>query len=255
MIVASTRRAEPAARILVVDDDAMSRKLLSYVLGEARYTVVSVDSAEAAARVLAQEQVHLLILDIRLPKMDGLEFCRKLREDGNAVPILFLSGRQDIDDKIAGFDAGGDDYLTKPFDTRELLSRVRALLHRQIWGIASGKRSTLKAGGLELDLSELQVMLPSGREVQLTPTEMRILQCLMTNSARVVRRDLLLAQVWGYDYQSASNQIEVYIRRIRRKIEVNPSDFFIETVRGLGYRFVGVGDGARAGGAPATVGA
>ena len=232
------QRSGPAARILVVDDDMLLRKMVRYVLQEAGYDVAAVDSAAAAMRLLEREEVHLVILDVNMPGMNGLEFCRQLRAQRENLPILFLSGQKDIDDKVAGFDAGGDDYLAKPFEPRELIVRVRALLNRQLWGAPNASSNTLKAGGITLDLAELSVQLPDGHTVSLTPTELRVLQYLMVNAGRVVTRDLILQSVWGYDYESESNQVDVYIRRIRRKIEADPERPLIETVRGLGYRLV-----------------
>ncbi len=230
----------PAARILVVDDDVLLRKLVRYVLQEAGYDVAAVDGAAAALRVMEREDVHLIILDVTMPGMNGLEFCRRVRAQRADVPILFLSGQQDVNDTVAGFDAGGDDYLAKPFEPRELLARARALLNRQLWGAASVGGTTLKAGGLTLDLAKLSVQLPDSRVVALSPTEVHLLQYLMANAGRVVTRDLILQAVWGHDFESESNLVDVYIRRLRRKLEAHPSRRLIETVRGMGYRLVAV---------------
>lgn len=246
-------RPGPSAHVLVVDDDAMTRKLLSFILTEAGYAAVAVEGVTSALRVLEREEVHLILLDVNMPTTDGLEFCRKLRDERYGIPVMFLSGRMLTDDKVAGFDAGADDYLTKPFEPRELLSRVGALLARQLWGTTNGTRTHLRAGGLELDLAELTVRLPSGREVQLTPTEMRVLQCLMMNAGRVVTRELLLTEAWGYDYESESNQVEVYIRRIRRKLDAPAGETCVETVRGLGYRLLSPSQTSRGDTETATV--
>jgi DNA-binding response OmpR family regulator len=178
------------------------------------------------------------VLDVTLAGMSGPDFCRHLRARGASQPVLFLSGHKALADKVAGFDAGGDDYLTKPFEPRELLARVRALLSRQFWGAASAASSVIRYGDLTLDLTELSAQLPGGRVVALTPTELRVLQYLMVNAGRVVTRDLILQAGWGYNYESASNQVDVYIRRIRRKIEGDGGKTAIQTVRGLGYRLV-----------------
>lgn len=232
------QRSSLAARILVVDDDLLLRKMVRYVLSEAGYDVAAVDSAAGAMRLLDREEVHLVVLDVNMPGTNGLDFCRQLRAQRATLPILFLSGQREVDDKVAGFDAGGDDYLAKPFEPRELLVRVRALLNRQLWGTANISSNVVKAGGLTLDLAELSVQTPDGRAVPLTPTELRVLQYLMVNAGRVVTRDLILQSVWGYDYESESNQVDVYIRRIRRKIEQDSQRPYIETVRGLGYRLI-----------------
>jgi DNA-binding response OmpR family regulator len=237
--------AGPAARILVVDDDPVARKLLTYILMEAGYSAAAAANVAAASRILEREQAHLLILDVRMPQASGLDFCRQLREARSSIPVLMLSGAQQIDDKVAGFDAGADDYLTKPYDPRELLCRVRALLSRQFWGISTGASARLCAGGLELDLAELSVKLPGGAVVALTPTETRVLQCLMVNAGRVLTRDAILTEAWGYGYEADSNQVEVYIRRIRRKVEPDPDHPCIETIRGLGYRLLTVKQATR----------
>jgi DNA-binding response OmpR family regulator len=227
-----------SARILVVDDDLMTRKLFNFLLMDAGYAVVAADSVSAASRYLEREEIHLIILDVGLPHINGLDYCRKLREVRYTVPIMFVSGRQQTDDKLAGFDAGADDYVSKPIEPREFLARVRALLSRQLWGTSSGAHTKLRAGGLQLDISELSVRRADGRQMQLTPTEMRVLQCLLRNAGRVVTRDHLLTEAWGYDYESDSNQVEVYIRRLRRKVDPDPEQSCIETIRGLGYRLL-----------------
>jgi two-component system, OmpR family, response regulator MprA len=226
------------ARILLVDDDLLLRKMVRFVLTDSGYDVTVADGASAAMHLMERDEVHLIILDVGLNGMSGLDLCRHLRARGATQPVLFLSGHKDLADKMAGFDAGGDDYLAKPFEPRELLARVRALLSRQFWGTASAASSVIRFGDLALDLTELSAQLPGGRVVSLTPTELRVLQYLMVNAGRVVTRDLILQAGWGYNYESASNQVDVYIRRIRRKIEGDGSHTVIQTVRGLGYRLV-----------------
>lgn len=223
------------ARLLIVDDDALLRKMVSYLLLDAGYEVTAAESAAAATRVLAREEVHLLLLDVGMPGMDGLDFCRQLREAHAGVPILFLSARDRLDDKVAAFDAGGDDYLSKPFEPRELLARVRALLTRPRLSTTAG--NLLAAGGLRLDAADLAVGLPGGQVAALTPTEFRVLHCLMLNHGRVVTRDHIQQTAWGEGHESESNRVDVYIRRLRRKIETEAGSSYIATVRGLGYRF------------------
>ncbi|MCL4541116.1 MAG: response regulator transcription factor [Chloroflexi bacterium] len=232
------QRARPSAHILYVEDEPLIRRMVEILLGDAGYQVSCVDNATAALRILHQNEVHLLILDVSLPQMDGRDFCRKLREDRFSVPVLFLSAHGLVEDKLSGFNVGADDYMAKPFEPRELLARVRALLGRQFWGTANMARSRLRVGGLELDLGELVVKLPNGDQEVLTPTEMRVLQCLMRYAGRVVTRELLLSEAWGYDYESDSNPVEVYVRRVRRKIESDSAHPLIETVRGVGYRLI-----------------
>ena len=230
-------RGRPLATVLCVEDDPLGRKVLAFTLAEAGYRVEAADQAAAALRVLQREEVHTIVLDVGLPQLDGLDFCRRLRAERIGTPVLLLTGRRGVEDTVAGFEAGADDYLAKPYEPRELVARVRALVGRQFWGTANVARDRLAAAGLELDLRELAVTLPSGRQVALTPTEMRVLQCLMTNAGRVVTRESLLAEAWGYDYETGSNPVEVYVRRVRRKIEAGPAPL-IETVRGVGYRLL-----------------
>jgi len=225
-----------ATRILVVDEDQMLCKLVQYVLSDEGYDVAVTNSASNAAQFMARDPVQLLLLEVRLSGIGGLEFCRQLRSQQLAVPVLFLSAASTLDDVVAGFDAGADDYLGKPFDPRELLVRVRALLSRQYWGGPSSASHCLAVGGYSLDLVDLSMHLPGGGVVQLTPQEVRVLQCLMVNAGRVVTRDAILQAAWGPDYHSESNQVDVYIRRIRRKIEQDPENPIIATVYGLGYR-------------------
>lgn len=230
--------ARSLGRILLVDDDLLLRKMVRFILTDSGYDVSAVDGAAAAMHLLEREEVHLMVLDVAMSGMSGPDFCRQLRARGAAQPVLFLSGHKDLSDKVAGFEAGGDDYLAKPFEPRELLARVRALLSRQFWGTANPASNVVRFGELTLDVSDLSAQLPGGRVVSLTPTELRVLQYLMVNAGRVVTRDLILQAGWGYNYESASNQVDVYIRRIRRKIEGNGSVAAIQTVRGLGYRLV-----------------
>jgi DNA-binding response OmpR family regulator len=225
-------------RVLLVDDDLLLRKVVRLVLGESGYDVVAVENAAAAEGVLDREEVHLIILDVAMPGMSGPDFCRQIRARGAMQPVLFLSGHKELPDKMTGFAAGGDDYLAKPFDPRELLVRVQALLNRQFWGTANPVRNVVHAGGLTLDVLAMSVRLPSGRLVSLAPTELRILRYLMDNAGHVVTRDLILQAGWGYNYDSASNQVDVYIRRIRRKLEGSDNAVAIQTVRGVGYRLV-----------------
>ena len=230
-------RAAGAGHILIVEPDVVLRTLLSYLLTDAGSTVRAVDTAGAALEALAREPIDLLVLEAELPGMDGVALCQQLRLERNPVLVLVLSARPHVEAKVAAFDAGADDYLTRPFEPRELLARVRALLRRQSRAAASVGQGRLEVGGLTLDLGELSVRLPNGEVVELTPTETRVLECLMLNAGRVVTREYLLREAWGQDYEAESNQVDVYIRRLRRKIETDPTQPRIRTVRGLGYRF------------------
>jgi two-component system, OmpR family, response regulator MprA len=230
--------ARTLGRVLFADDDLLLRKMVRFILMESGYEVSVADGAAAAMHLLEQEEVHLIILDVGMAGTNGLDCCRQLRARGATQPVLFLSGHKDLADKVAGFEVGGDDYLAKPFEPRELLARVRALLSRQFWGTAQPAGNLVHFDALTLDVTNLAAHLPDGRVVALTPTELRVLQYLLINAGRVVPRERILQAGWGYNYESASNQVDVYIRRLRRKIEGHGSAAAIQTVRGLGYRVV-----------------
>ncbi len=230
--------AQPLARVLIVDDDVLFRKMVGLVLTESGYEVAGVDGASAAMRLLEREEVHLIVLDVGMAGMSGPEFCKALRAQGRSEPVLFLSGHKDLLDKLEGFGAGGDDYLVKPFEPRELLVRVRALLSRQIWRTGNPASGVVRYGGLFLDVANLTVRLPDNSIVSLTPTELSVLQYLMFCAGRVATRDLIRQAGWGYNYESSSNQVDVYIRRIRRKIERSGTMTAVQTVRSIGYRLV-----------------
>jgi len=201
--------ARSLGRVLFVDDDLLLRKVVRLILAESGYDVSAVDGAAAAMHLLEREEVHLIVLDVAMTGTSGPDFCRQLRARGAMQPVLFLSGHKELSDKVAGFEAGGDDYMAKPFEPRELLARVRALLSRQFWGTANPAGNVVHSGELTLDVTDLYARLPGGRVVSLTPTELRVLQYLMVNAGRVVTRDLILQAGWGYNYERASNQVDV----------------------------------------------
>jgi DNA-binding response OmpR family regulator len=229
--------AAAAGRILVVDDDAVLRRMVRYILLGEGYAVAAVGGGEAALELVAREAVDLVVLDVGMPGMSGYEFCRTLRERRFLVPVLFLSAHLRLDDTLAGFEAGGDDYLAKPFEPRELTARVRAILARQARAQAPPPDEVLAVGGYRLEPAELALLLPGGRRVQLTPTEQRVLQHLMRNAGQVITRDQLFAAAWPDSRDGDSNEIQVYIGRLRRKLGQDAPSPCIETVRGLGYRF------------------
>jgi two-component system response regulator MtrA len=179
-----------------------------------------------------------------MPGMDGLELCQRIRTT-SATPILFLSARSAVADKVAGLQAGGDDYLGKPFDPNELLARTWAALRRA--GQFAPSEAQLKTPDLVLDAVENQVTLVrSGKAVGLTPIEARLLRCLVSHPGRSLTRDTLVIKVWGYDYDGESNHLDVYIRRLRSKIEVDPSQpTLLLTIRGVGYKYQPSGSGLR----------
>ena len=224
-------------RILVVDDDAPSVKMSSFLLREEGYDVTSADNGVAALELMEREAPDLVILDVMMPNMDGLEVCRRIRQKMD-VPIIFLSAKGETADKVSGLQLGADDYLAKPFDPAELLARVKAVMRRAEAFAREDAHSRLTVGELTIDPVTNRANLADGQVIELTPIEFRLLHCLMRNAGRILSHDLLMSAVWGYEYEGYSNQIAVYIRRLRMKIEQDPDrPRFLATVRGVGYRF------------------
>jgi DNA-binding response OmpR family regulator len=224
-------------RILVVDDDRNNVKMLGFLLGEEGYEVVTADNGVAALKLIDTAHPDLVILDVMMPQMDGLETCRRIRQTMD-VPILMLSAKGEVTDKVYGLELGADDYMPKPFEPSELLARVKAILRRSEISIYDDPEATVAVSGLRLDPVGNRVFDSAGRAIDLTPIEFRLLHCLMRNAGRTLTHDFLLQHAWGYEYDGYSNQIAVYIRRLRGKIEPDPTNpRFIKTVRGTGYRF------------------
>ena len=222
-------------RILVVDDDRAVRESLRRSLTFNGYEVdVASDGGEALDRLRA-ELPDALLLEEMMPRVGGLETCRRLRADGDDVPILVLTARDSIADRVAGLDAGADDYLVKPFDLEELLARLRALLRRTRQGEAGGPPDeSLTFADLRLDPGTREVTRGE-RPIRLTRTEFALLELLMCHPRQVLGRDRILEQVWGYDFPTTANSLEVYIGYIRRKTEAHGEPRLIHTVRGVGY--------------------
>jgi DNA-binding response OmpR family regulator len=223
-------------QILIVDVDSTSTMMLRALLEGDGYTVTT-DSAERALEAVDHNEYDLILLDVVLPNMDGLELCRQIRATSQ-VPIIFLSVRSDVTDKVLGLRAGGDDYLSKPFDMDELLARIWALLRRT--GQPARSELQFRHADLTLDAATHTVMLHrSGKGVRLTPIETRLLHALVRNAGHSMTREALVLRVWGYEYDPRGNELEVLIRRLRRKIEEAPSDpKLIQTVPGVGYRLM-----------------
>jgi len=218
-------------RVLVVEDELKLGSALEEGLSEAQYTVdLALDGEEGLdfARVTSYDAI---ILDVMLPRVDGLEVCRRLRAAGTLTPNLLLTARDALDDKVVGLDSGADDYLTKPFAFAELLARLRALLRRD----SSKKEGILRVSDLSLDPAAQRVRW-GDRTVELTTREYRILETLVRRPGWVVGREAIVESVWGFDYPDSSNLIEVYIGRLRRKLSENGAPHLIQTVRGSGYR-------------------
>ncbi len=224
-------------RILIVDDDRPSLKMTAFLLKEEGYTVFTADNGQEALRQIDDKAPDLLILDVMMPGMDGWEVTRHLRRSTN-LPILILSAKGETSDRVFGLDLGADDYLAKPFEPSELLARVRAVLRRAEAFTFGEPQTQLAVEGFRLDPVNSTVTTPNGRVLELTPIEFRLLHYLMRNNGRVLTHEQLLSTVWGYDYEGYSNQVAVYIRRLRAKLEPNPDNpRFIATVRGMGYKF------------------
>jgi two-component system, OmpR family, response regulator MprA len=220
-----------ATRLLVVDDDRAVRESLRRALTLEGYEVdLAEDGAAGLARV-AGASPDAIVLDIAMPVVDGIEMCRRLRDDGASLPILMLTARESVTDRVAGLDAGADDYLVKPFALEELLARLRALLRRTD-GAAPG--DVRGFADLTLDTGT-RVVLRGDREIELTRTEFSLLELFLRNPRQVLTRSLIFERVWGYDFGPTSNSLEVYVGYLRRKTEAGGEPRLIHTVRGIGY--------------------
>jgi two-component system response regulator MprA len=220
-----------AVRVLIVDDDRALRDALRRALVLAGYKPIAVETGEAALTEVARSEPDAVVLDIGLPDVDGLEVCRRLRRSGRRVPVLMLTARDEVSDRIGGLDAGADDYLVKPFDVGELRARLRALLRRS--GM-NGDGSGVSFHELRLDGGRHGVSVGE-RFVELTRTEFQLLELLMRNAGRVLPHELIYERVWGYDFGPASNALRVYIGYLRRKLEQAGARPLLHTVRGVGY--------------------
>lgn len=230
--------------ILVVEDEEDIVRLQTFHLEKEGYHVVSADSGTQALEIAFNEPPDLIILDIMLPEMDGLEVCRRLRanESTSSIPIIILSARKEELDKVLGLELGADDYMIKPFSIRELVARVRALLRRldreqPQFNQANESEEVLKYGAVSLYPERHQVIV-DGEKRFFTHKEFLLLQLLMSNPGKVLTRELLLDRVWGYDVEIDTRTVDVHVRYLRKKLEKDPANpRYIETVRGVGYRF------------------
>ena len=218
-------------KVLVVDDERAVRDSLRRALELEGYDVeLAADGADALHRLEANGQPDAVILDVLMPGVDGLEVCRRIRGKGNGVPVLMLTARTEVESRVAGLDAGADDYLPKPFALEELLARLRALLRR----VSPGAEETLRFADMELNPNTREVSR-SGETIELTRTEFNLLELFLRNPRQVLTRSVIFERVWGYDFGFASNSLDVYIGYLRRKTEVNGRPRLIQTVRGVGY--------------------
>lgn len=227
--------------VLVVDDETSIVELVAWHLKKAGYSVKTAQDGEEADRLVRAGGVDLVVLDVMLPGMDGLSLCRRWREDGIELPVIFLTARDDEVDRVLGLDLGGDDYVTKPFLPRELVSRVRAVLRRARAVPREGTASegVIRVGEIAIWPQEHRVEI-AGRPVQLTPREFSLLVVMASKPGRVWTRDELLDRVWGYTYAGDTRIVDVMVSHLRDKIEEDPrKPRYITTVRGVGYGFGG----------------
>jgi two-component system, OmpR family, response regulator MprA len=219
----------PAQRVLVVEDDPAIARVLELELGEAGYRVEVSGAGGEGLAAMERERPDLVVLDVRLPDMDGLSVCRRARRAGHDMPILMLTALDRVGDRVVGLDAGADDYLAKPFAIEELLARLRALTRR-----AGGDQTALEAGPVQLDLETREVTV-DGRPVELTAREFDLLAFLMHAPGRVFTREQIYEGVWGFTYLGESKVIDFFVSALRRKLDTSPDSSIIRTVRGVGY--------------------
>ena len=225
-----------AEKILLVDDEEMIVESIEYALAQEGYEVVKAFDGQEALQQVQLSKPNLIVLDLMLPKLSGLEVCRLLRREQNDVPIIMLTAKGEEIDRVIGLEVGADDYLIKPFSLRELVARIKALLRRSKPAEADKAVKVYQHGDLLINLSEHRVMVGE-REVELSPKEFKILAMLMGQPGRVFSREELLEQVWGLDFYGDTKTVDVHIRWLREKIEEDPSNpKYIQTVRGFGYR-------------------
>jgi two-component system, OmpR family, response regulator MprA len=223
------RVTTPAQHVLVVEDDPAIARVLELELGEAGYRVEVAPAGAEGLAAMEREQPDLVVLDVRLPDMDGLSVCRRARRSGHDMPILMLTALDRVGDRVVGLDAGADDYLAKPFAIEELLARLRALTRR-----AGGDQTALEAGPVHLDLDSREVSV-DGSAVELTAREFDLLAFLMHAPGRVFTREQIYEGVWGFTYLGESKVIDFFVSALRRKLDTAPESSIIRTVRGVGY--------------------
>ena len=218
-------------RILVVDDEPAVREALERILRHDGFEVAVACDGREAVRSQAAAPADAILLDVLMPGLDGLEVCRRMRDIGDRTPVLMLTARDEVGDRVAGLEAGADDYLSKPFSLDELLARLRALLRRSGW---SEQREVLRFDDLELDPSSHEVRRGE-RLLELTRTEFLLLELFLHHPRQVLTRSQIFDRVWGYDFGPASNSLEVYVGYLRRKTEAAGEPRLLHTVRGVGY--------------------
>ncbi len=220
-------------RILVVEDEERIARFVKEGLEEESYAVDVVADGPSALDWVASTNYNIILLDVMIPGLNGFEVARILRQRGVTTPILMLTARDDVDDRVLGLDAGADDYLPKPFAFKELLARIRALVRRA--SSVEKIDTVLEIGDIQLD-TVAHVARRNGRDVELTAKEYALLEYLMRHPRRPLSRTLIREAVWGYDYMGASNVVDVYVRHLRQKLDINGEESLIQTVRGVGYK-------------------
>jgi DNA-binding response OmpR family regulator len=225
-------------RIVIVDDDPVGAKVMRFVLEDEGYQAVTVSRGSQALAEVVGRETDLVILDINLPDITGFDLCKELRARRYHGPLVFLTSRGDITDKLEGFRIGADDYIVKPFEPLELVARVHSVIRRFKRADQQSLGTVIRVDDAELSIGELTYSSDVVPPTLLTPTEMRLLECLMRNSRIVISRETLVERVWGFDFLGDTNRVDVYIRRVRRKIEQDPATpHYLHTVRGIGYVF------------------
>lgn len=229
-----------ADKILLVDDEESIVESIEYALNQEGFEVVSAHNGQEALQKVQLEKPNLIVLDLMLPELSGLEVCRILRRERNEIPIIMLTAKGEEIDRVIGLEVGADDYLVKPFSLRELIARIRALLRRsKIADTDDAAPQMHQYEDLEMNLTEHKVTV-RGKQVELSPKEFKILAMLMSAPNKVFSREELLEQVWGLDFYGDTKTVDVHIRWLREKIEKDPSNpQFVQTVRGFGYRLGG----------------
>jgi DNA-binding response OmpR family regulator len=235
--VDSEPKTNSKKKLLIVDDDSEMRTLLAEYFRRLGYDVVEKESGQAALQATTADQFDCFILDVAMPEMSGLELLKKLRARGIQAPALFVTAHDMLDDKVAGFEAGADDYLAKPFSPRELEYRVEALLRRgQMASSAAGDEDRMEIGDLVVDKRRHEVSR-AGKKIDLTPLEFQILELLASEPGRAWSRNDLLDRVWSTEYEGYSRNIDPHINRLRKKLENDPKNpYYVLTVRGVGYK-------------------
>ncbi|MGH4051340.1 MAG: response regulator [Clostridium sp.] len=223
-------------KILVVDDEEHIQELIKFNLEKSGYKVICTDNGIDAIKIAKEQLPQIMLLDLMLPGMDGLDVCKEIRKDSNMLnmPIIMITAKGEEIDKIIGLELGADDYITKPFSVRELVARIKAILRRSNLTLVE---NIFKFGNLIIDFGKHEVT-KSENKIDLTLKEFELLQILIKNKGRVMTRDFLLDKIWGYEYVGETRTVDVHIRHLRQKIEDDDKNpVYIQTIRGIGYRF------------------